>query len=145
MYQHILIPIDGSDLSKIGLTQGLALAQALQARVTIMTVLEPYHVPASDGVRLAGVQQQYQRQARERAQNWLDAARARAQEAGVPCEIHLHDETQAYAAIVEHAAQAGCDLVAMCSHGRSGMAAMVLGSQTQKVLAKSKIPVLVYR
>ncbi|MBV7486087.1 universal stress protein [Bordetella sp. BOR01] len=145
MYQHILIPIDGSDLSQIGLTQGLALARALQARVTIMTVLEPFHIPSSEGVRLASVQQQFQRQARERAQGWLDAAAARAQQAGIPCDSHVHDEGQPYAAIVEYAAQAGCDLIAMCSHGRSGMAAMVLGSQTQKVLAKSKIPVLVYR
>ncbi|HYG42616.1 MAG TPA: universal stress protein [Bordetella sp.] len=145
MYQHILIPIDGSELSQIGLTQGLALARSLRARVTVMTVLEPFHVPASEGVRLASVQQQFQRQARERAQAWLDAAAARAHEAEVPCDSHLHDEGQPYAAIVEYAARAGCDLVAMCSHGRSGMAAMVMGSQTQKVLAKSKIPVLVYR
>jgi len=145
MYQHILLPIDGSELSQIALAQGLALARSLKARVTIMSVLEPYHIPSSEGVRLAAVQQQYVRQARERAQAWLDAAAVRAQEAGVSCDTHVHDEAQPYAAIVEYAAQAGCDLIAMCSHGRSGMAAMVLGSQTQKVLAKSKIPVLVYR
>jgi len=145
MYQHILLPIDGSELSHIGLTQGLALARALQARVTIMTVLEPVHIPSSEGVQLAGVQQQLQRGVRERAQGWLDAAAARAREAGVSCGTRLHDAGQPYAAIVECAEQLGCDLIAMCSHGRSGMAAMVLGSQTQKVLAKSRIPVLVYR
>ncbi|MBO9353782.1 universal stress protein [Bordetella petrii] len=145
MYQHILIPIDGSELSQIGLTHGLQLARALQARVTIMTVLEPVHLPASEGVRLASVQQQFRQQARERAQGWLDAGAERARQAGVECRTHVHEEGQPYAAIVDYAAQAGCDLVAMCSHGRSGMAAMVLGSQTQKVLAKSKIPVLVYR
>lgn len=145
MYQHILLPIDGSELSQVGLTQGLALARALKARVTIMTALEPVHIPSTEGVRLPGVQQQLQRQARERAQGWLDAAAAKARDAGVACTTHMQDGNQPYAAIVECAEQIGCDLIAMCSHGRSGMAAMVLGSQTQKVLAKSQIPVLVYR
>ncbi|MCD0503309.1 universal stress protein [Bordetella petrii] len=145
MYQHILIPIDGSDLSQIGLTQGLALAQALRARATIMTVLESFHVPSSEGVRLAQVQKQFERQAHERAQQWLDAAAAKAEAAGVSCQTLLCDQGQPYVAIVEVAAQRECDLIAMCSHGRSGMAAMMLGSQTQKVLAKSKTPVLVYR
>lgn len=145
MYQHILLPIDGSELSQIGLARGIELAQALRAKVTVMTVIEPLHLSASEGVQLPGVHQQLRQQSRARAQAWLDAAADRARQAGVDCATHVHEESQPYVAIVDYAADAGCDLIAMCSHGRSGMAAMVLGSQTQKVLAKSKLPVLVYR
>ncbi|GAB1579268.1 universal stress protein [Bordetella petrii] len=145
MYQHILIPIDGSELSRLGLTNGLALAKALQARVTIMTAIEPINVLSGETVQFASVQQQYERQARERARQWLADAADQARQAGVACDTAIRENSQPYLSIIECAAQGGCDLITMSSHGRSGMAAVMVGSQTQKVLTKSKIPVLVYR
>lgn len=150
MYQHILIPIDGSDLANTAIDKGLALAKALGARVTVLTVVEPYPHMAAEAVQLGGLRKEYEKQVHARASEWLEpagakAAGAKAAAAGVPCELLKRDADMAFRAIVETAAERGCDLIAMASHGRGGVAAVLLGSQTQKVLAHSQVPVLVYR
>lgn len=88
---------------------------------------------------------EYQDQIRVQAERLLSAAATQAREAGVPCETLRATDEDPYRAIINAAAERGCDLIAMASHGRRGMAAVVLGSQTQKVLAHSATPVLVYR
>ncbi|KDB95087.1 universal stress family protein [Bordetella bronchiseptica E010] len=145
MYQHILIPIDGSDLANTAIDKGLALAKALGARVTVLTVVEPYPHMAAEAVQLGGLRKEYEKQVHARASEWLEPAGAKAAAAGVPCELLKRDADMAFRAIVETAAERGCDLIAMASHGRGGVAAVLLGSQTQKVLAHSQVPVLVYR
>jgi len=88
---------------------------------------------------------EYQDQIRAQAERLLSAAASQAREAGVPCETLRATHEDPYQAIIDAARERHCDLIAMASHGRRGMAAVVLGSQTQKVLAHSTTPVLVYR
>lgn len=145
MYKHILIPIDGSNLANSGLEQGLALARALGASVTVATAYGSFHMPSMETVQLEGMRSIYEHQARELAGSYLAQAAARAQALGVPCATELRKSDAPYQMIIDIAMTQGCDLIAMSSHGRSGVGALLLGSQTQKVLAHSKVPVLVYR
>lgn len=145
MYKHILIPTDGSQLSSEALVESLNLAKSLGARTTILTVEEPFHVFAMGAAQVAHSLTEYQDQIRVQAERLLSAAATQAREAGVPCETLRATDEDPYRAIINAAADRGCDLIAMASHGRRGMAAVVLGSQTQKVLAHSATPVLVYR
>ncbi|KRC76074.1 putative universal stress protein [compost metagenome] len=145
MYKHILIPIDGSSLANSGLEQGLALARKLDASVTVLTVYSPFQMPSIETVQLEGVRQVYEHQAKELASSYLSEAAGKASAAGVACTTELRESDSPYQIIVDVAMTKGCDLIAMSSHGRSGMAALLLGSQTQKVLAHSTLPVLVYR
>lgn len=145
MYKHILIPIDGSSLSDAGLAQGLALARALGASVTVVTAYSTFHAPSMETVQLEGVRAAYEHQASELARSYLAEAETQAKAAGVPCTVELRESDTPYQVIIDIALTQGCDLIAMSSHGRSGITALLLGSQTQKVLAHSTLPVLVYR
>jgi len=132
MFRHILIPTDGSAASQLAVNAALRLARESGARVTAIHVLPEEHALAS----VAPVA----------AENSILADIAR--QAGslhVDCAtLQVHAE-QPHAAIIATALQRGCDLIAMASRGRSGLASLMLGSQTQKVLTHSKIPVLVFR
>lgn len=145
MYKHILIPTDGSDLAERAVEQGLALARKLGARVTLIRVIQPLRAPAGESVQLRGTLEEYEREERRQAEQWLAQAAARAANSGVPCEAVTAVNVQPYDAIVATAREKACDLIAIASHGRSGLSAMLLGSVTQKVLAHSDLPVLVYR
>ncbi|CUI26344.1 universal stress protein [Achromobacter xylosoxidans] len=145
MYKHILIPTDGSQLSSEALVESLDLAKSLGAKATILTVEEPFHVFAMGAAQVAHSLNEYQDQIRAQAERLLSAAATQAREAGVPCETLRATHEDPYQAIIDAARERHCDLIAMASHGRRGMAAVVLGSQTQKVLAHSTTPVLVYR
>jgi nucleotide-binding universal stress UspA family protein len=145
MYKHILIPIDGSSLANTGLEQGLGLARDLGASVTVVTAYGTFHMPSMETVQLEGVRKTYEHQARELARSYLAEAELRAKALGVPCTTEMRESDTPYQMIIDIAMTQGCDLIAMSSHGRSGMAALLLGSQTQKVLAHSTVPVLVYR
>lgn len=145
MYKHILIPIDGSSLANAGLEQGLGLARDLGASVTVVTAYGSYHMPSMETVQLQGMRSAYEQQAKELARSYLAEAEVRAKAAGVPCTTEMRESDTPYQVIIDIAMTQGCDLIAMSSHGRSGMAALLLGSQTQKVLAHSTVPVLVYR
>ena len=145
MYSHILIPTDGSGLSEIAVKQGVAFAKAIGARVTGITVSIPFHIFALDPVMLSDTAAQYEKECAERAEKYLGFVQDAASAAGVPCEkLHVLAE-HPYDAIINAANDRGCDLIFMASHGRRGMAALVLGSETTKVLTHSKIPVLVCR
>ncbi|KAG0777666.1 hypothetical protein G6F22_011715 [Rhizopus arrhizus] len=102
-------------------------------------------MPSMETVQLEGVRKTYEHQAKELAGSYLAEAAARAQALGVPCTTEMRESDTPYQVIIDIALTQGCDLIAMTSHGRSGMAALLLGSQTQKVLAHSTVPVLVYR
>lgn len=145
MYRHILVPTDGSPLSVKAVENSLAFAKAVNARVTLLTVTEPFHIFSADANQLSASREDYRRHAKEMAGRYLADAQARAKAMGVACAaLHVEHE-HPYQAIIDAAAQQGCDLIAMASHGRRGMAAIVLGSETAKVLTHSAIPVLVYR
>ena len=145
MYKHVLIPTDGSALSEMAIRQGIALAKSLPARVTAMTVSLPFHAFAVDPVMLSDTPAQYERDCEALAEKYLEVAKTEAAVAGISCEtVHVW-AAHPYEAIIDTARKAGCDLIFMASHGRKGVSALVLGSETVKVLTHSKIPVLVCR
>jgi nucleotide-binding universal stress UspA family protein len=145
MYKHVLIPTDGSALSEMAIHHGMALAKLVGAKVTVLTVSLPFRSFAVDPVMLTETPQRYEADCKALAEKALGTARAEAGVAGVSCEgLHVTQE-QPYQAIVETAQKRGCDLICMASHGRKGVSALVLGSEANKVLTHSKIPVLVCR
>ncbi len=147
MYSHILVTTDGSKLAQKGVEHGLSLAKALNSKVTIITVTEPFPIQAtalgSGWVASSADFQHYDRGQKEFAASVLSAAQVGAASAGVDAEtLHIADSLPAEA-IMETAAGRGCDLIVMASHGRRGVSRLLLGSQTAEVLAHSKVPVLV--
>lgn len=145
MFTHILIPTDGSVLAGRAVDEGLALALALRARVTFVTAIEPFQFLYVDASQLGSGKEQYEAAAEANAREMLRAAAAKAEALGVPADtVHVWSD-EPYRAIVDTARERGCDLIAIASHGRRGVAALVLGSQTTKVLAHARVPVLVFR
>ncbi|AKC86915.1 universal stress protein [Pseudoxanthomonas suwonensis] len=148
MYDRILIATDGSDLAGKGLRHGLTLAGALRVPVVLVTVTEPWMPAFDDALALSAdpaMQQEYREGCAQSAQRILEDALAQAAAAGVACEtVHVPDGYPAEA-IVQAAGEHGAGLVVMASHGRRGLGRVLLGSQTQAVLAKSAVPVLVVR
>ncbi len=144
MFSHILIPIDGSPLSTIALEKALAFARDAEAKVTVLSVIQPFQNLASELDRPVETPD-YERRAWEAAAVYLTDAELKAKALGVPCEIVKVQDEHPYRAIIHTAAERHCDLIAMASHGRGGLAAIVIGSETVKVLTHSTIPVMVYR
>ena len=141
MYKHILIPTDGSDLSEKAIEHGIALAKALGARVTALTVSDPFYVSAFD----AHMVEQYKKHVAALAAKHLDVARNAASASSVACESLRVEHACPYQAIIDTGKERGCDLIVMASHGRRGVSAIVLGSETVKVLTHGTIPVIVVR
>jgi nucleotide-binding universal stress UspA family protein len=145
MYKNILIPTDGSELSGKALRDGIALAKVLGSKVTVLTVSMPFHVFTLAMEVVIDTAPEYARRMQAKTTKILEEAAANAKTAGVECEtIHVEHE-HPYQAIINTAGTKGCDLITMASHGRRGVAALVLGSVTVQVLTHSKIPVLVHR
>jgi nucleotide-binding universal stress UspA family protein len=145
MFEHILIPTDGSVLSEEAVEKALAFAGEAGARATLLAVVEPMSVFAGDAAELGDLTAEYAKQASARAREVLARGEERARAVGVAVTTVTEDDDQPFRAIVRAAETHGCDLIAMASHGRRGLAALMIGSQTAKVLANSKVPVLVYR
>ncbi len=145
MYTNILIATDGSELAGNAVQHGIALAMRIGAKVTVITVSPPFHVFTTDTQMIEDTAAQYQARMQQRAEKILGAVAHLSQAAGVACEtVHVEHE-HPYQAIIDTAASRGCDLIVMASHGRRGISAIVLGSETVKVLTHSKIPILVDR
>jgi nucleotide-binding universal stress UspA family protein len=145
MFKHVLLPTDGSKLSETAVQSGVQFAKSLNARVTGCSVVPKLHFFNYDSDMPTAIKEQAIQECKQQAQNHLDFVRRTAKEAGVPCDTVCGTSDQAYDAIVKAAEEKGCDLIMMASHGRSGISGLLLGSETQKVLTHSKIPVLVYR
>ena len=145
MFKNILLPTDGSALAGHAVDAGIALAKATGARLTAVTVIEPFHVFAFNPDQLAYSQCTYLEHARTEAVRILQAIAARAEAAGIACAVVRREADHPHDAIIDVAYAEGCDVIVMASHGRRGISALVLGSVTQKVLAHTSIPVLVYR
>jgi len=146
MYRHILIPTDGSELAHKAVVHGLSLAKTVGAKVTALTVeasFNVYDVPSSKVNLMSDAFTEYVKHAKEHAATILDGIADDAKAAGVQCETMQVIQDHPYQAIVTTAKERGCDLIVMASHGRSGIAAIVLGSVTAKVLTHATIPVLV--
>jgi len=145
MYKHILIATDGSDLSNKAIRHGIALAKAVSANVMAITVTTRFHVFAIDPDMIADREESYRTQTNALATKYLTQVRDAAAAVGVTCAaIHVEHE-HPYRAIIDAADKNGCDLIVMASHGRRGLSAVALGSETVKVLTHSTIPLLVYR
>jgi nucleotide-binding universal stress UspA family protein len=145
MFQHILIPTDGSELSRKAVLYGVQLAKFCGAKVTGLTVSEPYRVASMDAVLVSVGEDEYDEESRRVSDEAVEQVRSAASAASVPCETISQLNDQPYQAIIDAAKSRGCDLIVMASHGRRGVSALLLGSETNKVLTHSTIPVLVYR
>jgi len=144
MYRHILLPTDGSELSKAAMKHGIALAKAIGARVTALVVSTPLNSLVVDPSIVSGALDQYKALVAEQTAKYLDNIRSNAREAGVDCGTLCVEHDKPYEAIVDTANSQGCDLVVMASHGLRGVSA-ILGSETLKVLTHTSVPILVYR
>jgi nucleotide-binding universal stress UspA family protein len=145
MYKHLLIAIDGSDLAQIALHHGIALAKALDAKVTIVTVSEPWHAYAPGETAMPFPVKEYQESIAKWATDILATAKTVAGNAGVnSAVVHIKDDYPADG-ILGLADKQDCDLIVMASHGRRGLSRMVLGSQANHVVTHSNRPVLICR
>lgn len=146
MYKHILISTDGSEVAQKGVDQGLALAKALGAKVTIVTVTEPFPVyPGPHWIPGPAEIEAFDARQKEGATKDLADAKAGADRLGVTAEIVHVPQARAAESIVATAGERKCDLIVMASHGRRGLRRLLLGSQTAEVLVSSPVPVLVVR
>lgn len=148
MYSHLLVPIDGSDLSIRAAEQAIALAKLCKARMSVLLVTPTYRQIHSEGyiapmVNL--VRERWEQDQNERAKAILDKVCAAAGKSGVQCEtLHVFGDAP-YESIIEAANKHGCDVIAMGSHGHGGVKQFLVGSETTRVLSHTKLPVVVYR
>jgi nucleotide-binding universal stress UspA family protein len=144
MYKRILIPTDGSALAEKAVRDGVSLSKAIGAEITVLTVTTPFHTFTTDPQSIEDTRPQYKERMEKHAATILQAAADVARASGVACDtVHVEHE-HPYQAIIDTATSRGCDLIDMASHGRHGVSAMLIGSETLKVLTHSKIPVLVH-
>ena len=147
MFKNILIPTDGSKLSLKAIRSGVAFAKSVKAQVTGCYVVEPFQ-PYYFGDYIPPdmpTPKELERQAREAGEKYLQQLETAARSAGVKYGGSIVMADAPYEGIIKAAKKARCDLIFMASHGRRGLSGMLLGSETNKVLTHSKIPVLVYR
>lgn len=149
MYKHILVPTDGSALSDKAVEAAIKLAQLLGARVTAFHAMEPYPLQGAYAAEASGVAELqpeiFAERSEEYAKRVLESFKKTADAAKVECTTVYETARAPSQAIIEKARAENCDLIVMASHGRRGLEGFLLGSETQKVLTHSTIPVLVYR
>jgi len=148
-YKHIMLPIDGSDPSRNAEKECIAFAKSIGAKVTAIHVVSHFHLhfqpwatPKSVHTK---IEKEHEEEAKAVAQKMVSALVTRAKEKGVDCDGLVVVGDHPYEEIIDNAKNRKCDLIMMASHGRRGLDAVLLGSETVKVLTHSKIPVLVVR
>ncbi len=144
MFKRILVPTDGSDITAKAIATAVALARSLGAQLFTISVKEPFPYSAISEMQPTPPQEFFdaqERMANKRVQAVIDLAKA----GGLNCQGHTIEALHPWEAIIDHATSLDCDLLVMASHGRRGVSALLLGSETQKVLTHSKVPVLVVR
>lgn len=144
MFNRILVPTDGSDITLKAISTSIELAKSVGAHLYTISVKEPFPYSAISEMQPTPPQEFFDAQERiaaKRVQAVVEDCKA----AGVPCEAHTVEALHPWEAIIDHARRMECDLVVMASHGRRGVSALLLGSETQKVLTHSKVPVLIVR
>ena len=147
MYKHVLMPVDGSDISRKAIQAGIAFAKQLGAEVTAYHALEASRSNVyGEGIVIdVNSFRAFQDREGELAASYVSEVSEAAKVAGLQCESIVSRPAVPYLGIIEAAEKSGCDVIFVPSHGRGELAALLLGSTTQKVLAHTKIPVLVYR
>mgnify|MGYP001305255235 CR=1 FL=1 len=144
MFKRILVPTDGSDITDKAVDKAIGLAKSVGATLYAISVKEPFPYSAISEMQPTPPQEFFDAQERIAAKRLAlvtDAAKA----AGVACQAHSVEALHPWEAIIDHAKRNECDLVVMASHGRRGVSALLLGSETQKVLTHSTVAVLVVR
>ena len=144
MFKRILVPTDGSDISAKAVQIALAMARESGASVSALSVKEPFPYSAISEMQPVPPQEFYDAQERI-ASDRVKVVLAAAAAAGVTADGATVEALHAWEAILEHAKEKACDLIVMASHGRRGVAALLIGSETQKVLTHSSLPVLVIK
>ena len=143
MFKKILVPTDGSTLSDLAITKAIAFAKSINA------VVYGFHAAPDYAMTIHGVDlhssEKFRDLADDEARNYLAGIEAKAKEAGISCTTGFAVSASPYRAIIDAAKEQDCDLIFMASHGRRGLAGLLLGSETQKVLTHCHIPVLVFR
>ncbi len=144
MYQRILFPTDGSEITTKALQTALSLARLCGAELHTLAVMEPFPYSAISEMQPVPPQEFFDAQQRVASARVKAVAQA-AEAAGVRCQAATVEALHPWEAILDHGKAQGCDLIVMASHGRRGVSALLLGSETQKVLTHSTLPVLVVR
>ncbi len=147
MYKHILMPTDGSPLSKKAIKEGVALAKALRARITGFYSPEQYEVLAYGEYfphKLIS-RSEWNKRSKQTSETYLAAIEKTAKAAHVPYRSYYKESMSPWQAIVDAARRKKSDLIFMASHGRTGIPGILLGSQATKVLSHSKLAVLVHK
>jgi len=144
MFKRILVPTDGSDITQKAIATALGLGQAVGARIYGLSVKEPFPYSAISEMQPTPPQEFLDAQDRIAAARILQLQQACAA-AGLVFEGHTVEALHPWEAVIEYAQGQSCDLIVMASHGRRGVTALLLGSETQKVLTHTKVPVLVVR
>ncbi len=145
-FHRFLVPLDGSAVAEQILEPTLELARLMQAECTLFHVVEPLILPGYSPVGyVANLDIQANEALRRDAEQYLGTIAQRVQAAGVPVQTNVVLDTQAAAGILRATGEAGIDLIAMATHGRSGLARVLMGSVADKVVRASEVPILVYR
>ena len=138
MHKKILIPSDGSELSLKAIEHGVALAREMNAAIVFVTVTNPFHSTEHEPRLVVDMPEEYKRFVHDYltadSNSYLEAAKAVAAKAGVACEAFHVQHNHIYQGIIDTAGSTNCDLIIMASHGRRGVSAIILGSETSKVL-----------
>jgi len=144
MFKRILVPTDGSDITIKAIDTAIALAKSVDAHLYTISAKEPFPYSAISEMQPTPPQEFFDAQERIASQR-VQAVVAQCESAGVACHAHTVEALHPWEAIIDHAKRMECDLLVMASHGRRGVSALLLGSETQKVLTHTKVPVLVVR
>jgi len=146
MYSRILLPTNGSELCEAAVEQGIEFAKSLNASIIAFHAIPAsFYVAFTEFGPAEPLQDQFEKDAQLRGDKLVNDIADRAQAAGVRAETLTLVNDHAWEAIIEAANTKKCDVIFMASHGRRGLSALLLGSETMKVLTHTKIPVLVYR
>lgn len=145
MFKKILVPTDGSELSGKAVQAAVDFARSTGAALEVLSVAEPYPYSPIGETAFVPDLAEYEKQALDAARNVVGKVAILAEQAGVTVETHLAQSFNPYEEIVKVAEKSGCDAIFMASHGRKGLNRLFIGSETQKVLAHTTLPVLVFR
>lgn len=146
MYEHLLVPVDGSDLSNKAVAHAIGLAKMLGASITGVTVEPPLPVLVVEQAAVAydvATFQEHEKRCEAHAREILEAFADKAKQAGVPFDGQFLITDDVQQAIVDTAQKKGCDLIVMATHGRHGLDALIHGSLAKSVLAHSEVPLLI--
>jgi nucleotide-binding universal stress UspA family protein len=144
MFRNILVPTDGSQVTSKAVDTAIALARQFNGQLHALSVKEPFPYSAMSEMQPVPPQEFYDAQERiasARVKAVVEAALAE----GLTCSGHTVEALHPWEAILDHAKTHSCDLIVMASHGRRGVAALLLGSETQRVLTHSALPVLIVK